>query len=170
MFGWWSEDYIINNPKIPIYIYKTENGLDSMVITITESADLQPDNLHRWKCIGRVYNHVNTINFNNLVGKNYETFLSDDEFQPKKKQKLLQNEISFTDKISFTSGKNYGWYSQEYVDRKNNYVFDGVKIHKYLTPSNTTVLVTHVTSNPNDKPYFQDAFFVGEVTKYLESV
>lgn len=177
MFGWWSEDCLINNSKIPIYIYTTENGLESMVIAMTESADLQPDNLHRWKCVGRIYNHVNTINFNNLIGKSIDTFLPDESTQPKKKQKISQDDITFTDKITFTSGKNYGWYSQEFVDRKKSFIFDRnnnsvpePKVHKYLTPSNSIVLVTHVTANPNSKPSFEDAFFVGEVTKYLESI
>ena len=176
MFGWWSEDYLINNSKIPIYIYTTENGSESMVIAVTESADLQPDNTHRWKCVGRIYNHVNTINFNNLIGKTIDAFLSDENSQPKKKQKLSEDNISFTDQISFTSGKNYGWYSQEFVNKKsfifdrNNNTVPEPKVHKYLTPLNSTVLVTHITSNPNNKPSFQDVFFVGEVTKYLESI
>jgi hypothetical protein len=177
MFGWWSEDYLIQNLKTPIYIYTTENGYDSMVIAITESADLEPDNLHRWKCVGRIYNRVNTINFNNLIGKKIDTFISDECSQQNKRQKLSQDEISFTDKINFVSGKNYGWYSQEFANTKNNFVSDRnnnqvpvPKVHKYLTPSNSTVLVTHITSNPNSKPFPRDAFFVGEVTKYLESV
>jgi hypothetical protein len=170
MFGWWSEDYLINNSNSHIYIYTTELGTNSMVVAMTESSELQPDLLHNWICVGQIYNLINTINFNNKLVMKYT---NDDESQiyPKKKQKLSQDEITFT------SNKNYGWYSQDFVTKKNNFIFDRnnksvpePKVHKYLTPSNSTVLVTHVTSNSNDKPYYPDTICVGEVTKYLETV
>jgi hypothetical protein len=167
MFGWWSEDFLIKNSNTPIYIYTTESGSNTMVIAITKSVELKPDNLYNWICVGQIYSCVNTINFNNLIGKN----IHDDSLHQKKRQKLSQDEITFT------SSKNYGWYSEEFVNKKNNFIFDRnnnlvpePKIHKYLTPSNSTVLVTHVSSDLNNKPYFSDAVFIGEVTEYLETI
>ena len=171
MFGWWSEDYLINNSNSHIYIYTSELGTNSMVVAMTESSELQPDNLYNWVCVGQIYNHVNTINFNNFVRKYTNDNESQIQIHPMKKQKLSKDEITFT------SNKNYGWYSEEFVSKKNNFIFNRdnksipePKVHKYSTPSNSTVLVTHVTSNPNDKPDFTDTFCVGEVTKYLETV
>ena len=182
MFGWWSEEYLIKNSHIPIYIYTTEFGLNAMVLVITETMSLPPDNIYKWNYVGEIYNHVNTINFNNLLVANDKAKAidintdidkgDDDESLPRKKrQKLSQNEISLISEIS------YGWYSEEFVNRKNNFICDRnknsvpePKVHKYLTPLNSTVLVTHVSSNPNDKPLFSDTIFVGEVTKYLETI
>jgi hypothetical protein len=165
MFGWWSEDYLINNPNTPIYVYTTDSDSNTLVIMKTESIESKPDNLYNWKCIGQIYDCTNTISFNDLIGKNSTT------------NTLCQDEIIFESDINSSSDIYYGWYSEKFANRENNFitkrkinsVFEP-KVHKYLTLSNSTVLVTHVTRNPNNKPNFPDTFFVGKVSKYLETV
>jgi len=126
--------------------------------------------------VGKIKNYIRTINFNNLIENGSESNCKSTNFPELDENPKKIRKVSLSD-ITFTSGINYGWYSQEFVNKKFDSVFDRnnnivphPKIHKYLTPENSTVLVTHVSSDPTDKPFFSDTYFVGEVTKYLESV
>lgn len=169
MYGWWSEDYILQNLESPIYIYTTEFDTNCMVVAMTNSIHNPPNRTNIWICVGKIINHVNTINIYNLIEKNSND--DNDLIRPNKKQKFSE------DSINLKKSKNYGWYSQEFVDKSNSSVFDKnnkqtlvPKIHKYKTPDNSTVIVTHVTSNLENKPQFTDIVYVGEVTEYLETI
>jgi hypothetical protein len=46
MYGWWSNDYLKKNSNTVIYIYSTLFGPNVMVIGITDSIDIPPDDYH----------------------------------------------------------------------------------------------------------------------------
>lgn len=96
MFGWWSEDYLVKNSHTPIYIYTNEIGSKVMVIAITDSFELLPDNIHKWISVGQINKYLHTINFNNCVNcfNNSVNSLNDkDDVTPqKKRQKISLND------------------------------------------------------------------------------
>lgn len=197
MYGWWSQDYLVKNHSVQIHIFSTDNESNVMVIEINNSGTIPPDNQYNWISVGKIKNYIRTINYNNLIEKGTDSNCQGTPFTQIKNDNQVEDnngvenqydnemneehcdkkrKVSLGD-ITFTSGVNYGWYSQEFVNKKFNSVFDRnnnvvphPKIHRYLTPNNSSVLVTHISSNPEDKPFFSDTYFVGEVTKYLESV
>ena len=65
MYGWWSNDYLKKNSNTVIYIYSTLFGPNVMVIGITDSIGIPPDNYHGWACLGQIHKLINTINVNN---------------------------------------------------------------------------------------------------------
>ncbi len=171
MFGWWSIDYLHDHNDIPIHIYTTDNSTNTMVIKILDSNTNPPDHNYNWTCVGKLIKSIKKIDYKDLINMYKKTNMNtdtnsylSDEYEKNKKRKISVNDITFTNDI------NYGWYSQEFIDKELNVFSSKPKIHKYLTPINSTVLVTHVTSNLNNKPLFKDTFYVGEVTKYLESM
>lgn len=101
--------------------------------------------------------------------------IADFSYQSNKKQKI-SHYITTNINNQETQQFYHGWFSKKFitefyfVPNINNVIFLEPIIHKYLTKSNSEVLVTHVTSNITSMPNFSDVIYIGEVKQYIESL